>query len=283
MNDASRAIAGKLKSFETSGTTFSSRHPIVPAKDQCGSNLRTCFLLTLLILFALPSLAQAPADIWSSGGRHPVEVTANTNCSECHSYLLKGKYVHTAVSMGCPTCHAVTNKADGTYVELVSPVNQICLTCHPLSSEKLQHGPYKRGDCVICHSPHSSDFPQHTWVEHQNLCLGCHTHERLKLYTATHTGLLPWGITLNAAQTKGLPFLRLNRNLTKNHPLQGHPVSGPNKPAGRDAPPVTCLSCHNPHASGFPFLYAMPDNWETYPCPNCLICMKCHRPTDLGY
>src|SRR5271165_5544902 len=118
------------------------------------------YLLTsLLAMLALPSLIQAPADVWSSGGQHPVEIKADANCSECHSYLDKGKYVHTAMSMGCTTCHTVTNRDGNSYVELVSPVNQICLMCHPLSSQKVQHAPYKQGDCVICHSPHSSNFP----------------------------------------------------------------------------------------------------------------------------
>lgn len=244
---------------------------------------RPLVVLAALILSLLPLQALPANNVWSSGGKHPVEIKPDANCSQCHASLGEGKYVHTAMSMGCTTCHTVTNKSDGTYVELVSPVNQICLTCHSLSSEKVLHGPYKQGDCVICHSPHSSNFPQHTWADHQNLCLGCHTHQRFKFNVTTHTGVLPWGVTVNADQVKGLPYLDLNSKLTKNHPIPNHPVSGPNKPLGRNAPPIGCLSCHNPHASDFAMLYAMPAKYDTDPCPNCLICMKCHTPSNIGY
>ena len=279
----SGAITGALKSFENSGAQIPFGPRIVPRNPRMRSQPRYSFLLSLLAMIALPSLAQAPADIWSSGGKHPVELKADTNCSECHSDLQKGKYVHTAMSMGCTTCHTVTNKEDGSYVELISPVNQICLMCHPLSSEKVQHAPYKQGDCVICHSPHSSDFPQHTWVEHKNLCLGCHTHERLKVDNKSHTATVPWGITISPELTKEMPFLDLTSRLTKNHPIWGHPVSGPNKALGRDAPPISCLSCHKPHSSDFQFLFVIKANPGDYACHDCLLCMKCHRPTNIGY
>jgi predicted CXXCH cytochrome family protein len=240
-------------------------------------------LFIALILFTQLARSQAPADVWSTGGQHPVSIKADANCSECHSTLSQGKYVHTAMSMGCTTCHTVTQKAGATSVALTAPVNQICLTCHSLSSDKLQHLPYKLGDCIICHSPHSSDFPQHTWVAHQDLCLGCHTHERLKVDRHTHAGLLPWGITVDAELTEQIPALDLTDRLTKNHPIWGHPVSGPNKALGKDAPPVSCLSCHEPHASNFQSLLVIKPNPGNFACNDCLLCMKCHRPSDVGY
>lgn len=239
-------------------------------------------VLGCLILMAASLSAQAPANVWSSGGQHPVDLAPDAKCTDCHSELTQGKYVHTAMSMGCTTCHSVTHKGGATYVELMSPVQQLCEMCHPLASAKVLHGPYKQGECVACHSPHSSNFPQHTWAAHQDLCLGCHTHQRLKVEAKTHIARVPWGVTLSPDQLTDLPFLALNKNLTKGHPIPNHPVSGPNKPMGKDAPPIGCLSCHSPHSSGFPFLYTLPAKLDTYPCPNCLICMKCHRPASLA-
>jgi hypothetical protein len=88
--------------------------------------------------------------------QHPVLLPANVDpskCLECHNDKATGKYVHTAISMGCTTCHAVANVKGATYITLSSPSNQLCFTCLPLSTDPVQHPPYKEGNCVFCHSP----------------------------------------------------------------------------------------------------------------------------------
>lgn len=244
-------------------------------------SVRGCLaLLCLLVWTAALAPAQA-GDVWSSGGVHPVPLKENTEaatCLGCHGKISQGKYVHTAMAMGCTTCHNIVNKAGTTRVELVSPVNQLCLTCHPPASYKVQHRPYQQGDCIICHSPHASDFPAHTWVSVQDTCLGCHAGSLLKFDAKTKTATLPWGVTLTDKQIAGCPPLGLNASLTANHPVAGHPVSGPNTLLGKNAAPITCLSCHRPHGSNFAhMLIKTPPDPSMPLCKSCSLCVDCHR------
>lgn len=239
--------------------------------------LRPSILLAALLTASLHSYSKAPADVWSSGGKHPVALEANANCAECHGELTKGKFVHSAMSMGCTTCHTVSNDKQGTHISLVMPVTQICTMCHSLSTDKVLHGPYKNGDCVVCHSPHSTNFPQHTWADHQNTCLGCHARARLKNDPKKQTVTVPWGITLAYKQMEGWKYINLNKQLTQNHPVWDHPVSGPNTALGGDAPPLSCLSCHKAHASNFQAMVVdNPNVRGMWDCKFCGLCSKCH-------
>jgi predicted CXXCH cytochrome family protein len=216
-----------------------------------------CVLLLAVVLASSPLQAVAQTDVWSIGGKHPATLAANADsatCSACHSQISEGKYVHTAMAMGCTTCHQVKSTKRGTQVDLVAPVTQLCVKCHPIAQDKVLHRPYKLGDCIVCHAPHASDFPAHTWVSHQDICLGCHARARLKVDATEKTVTVPWGVTLTFDQMKGWTYLNLNTTLTANHPVEGHPVSGPNTALGTKAPPITCLSCHSPHASNFVYL-----------------------------
>jgi predicted CXXCH cytochrome family protein len=208
---------------------------------------------------------------------HPVPLEANapaSTCLECHGSLQQGKFVHTAMSMGCTTCHNIATQGGVTRVKLVAPSNQLCVTCHTLSSDKVLHGPYREGLCVACHSPHSSDFPAHTWAEAQDICLGCHARARLKVDAAGKRTTTPWGQSLTLAQMKGAQYINLDGSLTRGHPVQGHPVSGPN--TSSKLPPVSCLSCHGQHASNYPNLLPVGRNPSMPDCRTCGVCKQCH-------
>jgi predicted CXXCH cytochrome family protein len=240
-----------------------------------------CFVLMFLALAVGDLQAVARRDVWAKGGKHPVSLPSNVDaskCSECHSDIGKGKYVHSAMAMGCTTCHQVDNQNGTTQIVLVSPVTQLCITCHALASEKILHGPYKSGDCVVCHSPHASDYLNHTWVSAQDICVGCHAAARLKVNRKKGTATVPWGITLTLDQMKGLLYLGLNSTLTANHPVEGHPVSGPNTAVGPGAPPISCLSCHKPHASNYAnLLPKTPPDPAMKLCKSCSLCVDCHK------
>ena len=231
---------------------------------------------------AAPKAAAKPA-VSSAPVEHPVPLKANTPasaCLECHGDLQKGKYVHAAMSMGCTTCHAIESKGGVTQVTLVAPANQLCVTCHTLASEKVLHGPYAEGLCVACHSPHSSDFPGHTWASAQDICLGCHSRARLKVNDAKQTVTTPWGQTLTLAQMKGWQYLNLNNSLTANHPVAGHPVTGhpvtgPNRKP--NLAPVSCLSCHTTHASNYKNLLTVGPPKDMPLCATCGVCEQCHE------
>ena len=204
-------------------------------------------VITLLVLMYFFSPA-----VWASTSTHPVPLAANTDsstCLECHADVKQGKYVHEALDMGCLTCHAIKQEGNETTVSLVSPANQLCFTCHTKSSDAVQHLPYSEGDCTVCHSPHSSNFPAHTLVAHQELCMGCHVSGLPKVNRKKKTVTVPWGVTLTFRQMKGWYYIGLNKEHTANHPVMGHPITGPNTLLGNSAPAITCTSCHCPHTS----------------------------------
>src|SRR5208337_1460828 len=109
-------------------------------------NLTPCFLL-LAILVVLPHQIPAEEPI-----AHPLieqkDIKSET-CLKCHPEKKQGKFVHSAVAMGCENCHEA-------------------------SKDPVQHGPYKNGQCLICHDPHCSEFKAQTRAVVNSLCLACH-------------------------------------------------------------------------------------------------------------
>ena len=212
---------------------------------------------------------------------HPVPLGKNPDpsvCAQCHSDKSQGKYVHSAIAMGCTTCHDVTSAKGVTLITLVSPQNDLCFTCHEKSNDKVLHGPYAEGLCIACHSPHTGNYPNQLLADSQDLCLGCHAQARLKVNQRKQKVTTPWGVTLTFSQTQGLQFLGLNKTLTANHPVVGHPITGPNTALGKGK--ISCLSCHEPHHSQKPNL--MPPNLGNNPGGYVTaLCETCHNPEKL--
>src|SRR5208337_2020046 len=108
----------------------------------------------MMFVLAVPVLA----DI------HPVPLEKNTDtakCLECHSDKGTGKSVHTAISMGCTSCHEIRVNKEVTRVKLITTTPYaLCFTCHadknPAGIKGLVHKPAVR-DCLKCHDPHQSD------------------------------------------------------------------------------------------------------------------------------
>ena len=220
----------------------------------------------VLLVFASP----ARADLQ----QHPVPLPAKVDpskCLECHNDKATGKYVHTAISMGCTACHTVTNVKDATYIGLSSPPSQLCLTCHTLSTDPVEHPPYKEGNCVFCHSPHASNFPAHLYNSPQDVCMACHVRDLMKVNRKARTLTLTWGTTIPFKEMDSWSYLGLDKDHKLNHPVEGHPVSGPNIALGKGAPPITCLSCHESHHSTVSNLI-LPKYKSTTS-----LCMSCHR------
>jgi predicted CXXCH cytochrome family protein len=173
--------------------------------------------------------------------------------------------------MGCTTCHAVANVKGATYITLTSPSNQLCFTCHTVSTDTVQHPPYKEGNCVFCHSPHASNFPAHMYASPQDVCMACHVRGLMKVNRKAHTLTLSWGATIPFKEMDSWFYLNLNKTHKLNHPVEGHPVSGPNVALGKDSPPITCLTCHEPHHSTVANLILPKYKTTTS------LCESCHR------
>ncbi len=122
-----------------------------------------------------------------SAGVHPVPLEPNTDsktCAECHEDKAKGKFVHSAVAMGCTSCHEVRSIKGVTRIKLITSTPQaLCITCHADMNAATIHGtvhPPAVRDCIKCHSPHQSDnkyqlLKPTSGDKGQNLCLECHT------------------------------------------------------------------------------------------------------------
>ncbi len=246
-----------------------SRQMVIPAILSLASLLRFSFrTLTAVILLLFASSARADLH------QHPVLLPANVDpskCLACHNDKATGKYVHTAISMGCTTCHAVANVKGATYITLTSPSNQLCFTCHTVSTDTVQHPPYKEGNCVFCHSPHASNFPAHLYASPQDVCMACHVRGLMKVNRKAHTLTLSWGATIPFKEMDSWFYLNLNKTHKLNHPVEGHPVSGPNVALGKDSPPITCLTCHEPHHSTVANLILPKYKTTTS------LCESCHR------
>jgi len=205
---------------------------------------------------------------------HPVPLEPNTDsakCIECHEDKSKGKFVHSAIPMGCTTCHEIRTNKDITRVKLTTTTSQaLCLTCHSdkdaATLKGTVHPPAVR-DCVKCHDPHQSDnkfqlLKATSGEKGQNLCLECHTQgtnvpDKGSRHAALDMGCDTCHVTHKVGEkgkqefdyhlTKPAPALCLDCHDAKDAALikahQGQPFGT-----------ATCTQCHNPHQSAEPHL-----------------------------
>ena len=180
----------------------------------------------------------------------PDDIKSET-CLTCHPDKKEGKFVHTAVGMGCENCHqaASEKEKEKTSITLVATGGELCAMCHEASKDPVQHGPYKAGECMVCHEPHSSNFPKQARADTNTLCLSCHGEVRpdVKINNEIQTVSLLGGRSITFKLYDEAPKIPLDRAGKRGHPLMNHPVAGG---VGRDKDAtVSCLSCHVPHTS----------------------------------
>ena len=196
-------------------------------------------LIFLILLFAFASRMSA--------GEHPVPLEKNVDaakCLECHDDKTKGTHVHSAIAMGCTACHEVkVDDKDTTNIELISPKQELCLTCHEKSTETTLHGPYSKGQCVLCHDPHASEFEKQLRASGNTLCLECHQDRRitgkLSLFNAHE---------LSEEEFAVIPKIGLDPTLKMGHPMGMHRVADLPDPL-HPGQKISCLTCHENHAA----------------------------------
>ena len=245
-------------------------------------------LLVLSLLFAGPMLA----DI------HPVPLDKNTDstkCLECHGDKAKGKFVHTAISAGCTSCHEIRVSRDVTRVKLITTTAySLCLTCHndknAAEIKGTVHKPAVR-DCLKCHDPHQSDnkfeLRKPTAGDaKENLCLDCHTTglhvpEKGSRHAALDMGCETCHLTHKSGERGKLEF---DFHLTKSPPalcVDCHdPSSADLQKAHQNQPfaSANCVQCHDPHQSPAAKLMAR----FTHPPFADKQCEVCHAPAKDG-
>ncbi len=134
-----------------------------------------CFLVVLLFA-GRASAAKDPV---------PLDPKADPyTCIACHEDKTKGKSVHSAIALGCTSCHEVRVNREVTRVKLITPTPvAIGLTCHTDKNSAAITGrvhPPAARDCLKCHDPHASDnknqlLKPESGDQKENLCLTCHT------------------------------------------------------------------------------------------------------------
>jgi predicted CXXCH cytochrome family protein len=252
------------------------------------------FVRTLWTLIAVLALFATRA----SAAVHPVPLDKDTppaKCLECHEDKTKGKSVHSAMAMGCTSCHEIRVNKDITRVKLITATpSALCINCHAdkkaADIKGTVHPPAVR-DCITCHDPHSSDNKNQllkpaSGGEKENLCLSCHKtglnvpekgsrHAALDMgcdtcHTTHKTGPEPT-MENKFHLTKAAPALCLDCHDAKDADLQ---KAHQNQPFAT----ANCLECHNPHQSAAPKLMAR----FQHPPFESRSCEMCHSPAKDG-
>ncbi len=168
----------------------------------------------------------------------------NSTCYSCHKGITSYPYVHGPASVwSCLSCH--NPQAEPKYL-VKKPDTELCFICHTEQKEdwgikKYIHGPVNTGNCAICHSPHASENPFNLVQQSWDLCISCHVGKE----TGRHI-------------IAGYVY-------SDSHPTRGKP--DPLRP-GKE---LVCTSCHDPHVSDYPKLWAL--NAQSA----FVLCQKCHQ------
>jgi predicted CXXCH cytochrome family protein len=192
-------------------------------------------------------------------------------CLSCHAETKQGKFVHSAVGLGCENCHQTTSENKKTTITIMATGGDLCAMCHEAKKGPVLHGPYKAGQCLVCHDPHSSNYQNEIRAETNTLCLGCHgiSQPGVKANSETKLVTLPGGQTVTFDDYRKAPKIELDRGGTSGHPIMGHPFTG--KDPRKQGATLSCLSCHDPHSSALPNL--MPADVKT----DLDLCGQCHK------
>jgi len=253
------------------------------------------FSFNVLIFSALLALLTSGA----TAAVHPVPLdpkTDSSKCLECHEDKSKGKAVHSAIAMGCLSCHEIRVNRDITRVKLITVVPyKVCLNCHSdKDATKIQghvHQPAIR-DCLSCHDPHTSDNKNQllkatSGDKKDNLCLTCHNQgtkdpgKNGSRHAALDMGCDACHVTHKTGETGKAEF---DFHLTKAAPalcLDCHDAKTAELQKAHQGQPfdkADCLSCHDPHESAAPKLMAK----FMHPPFADKTCELCHAPAKNG-
>ncbi len=263
------------------------------AIESPNSNLRIKKLQTFayfIVLFLLIGRVSAAT--------HPVPLDPKADpstCIACHEDKTKGKAVHSAMAMGCTSCHEIRVNKDVTRVKLITTTPYaLCLTCHAdKNAAEIKgtiHSPAQR-DCLKCHDPHVSDNKNQllkatSGDQKENLCLSCHNTglnvpEKGSRHAALDMGCDTCHVTHKTGEigkqefdfhlTKAAPALCIDCHDPKSADLQKTHQNQPFEKAN-------CLTCHDPHQSAAPKLMAR----FTHPPFADKQCDVCHAPAKDG-
>ncbi len=229
--------------------------------DMLSRSGRTCKSTRVRLLF-LPALSAfvtlyVPKSKAEDNLEHPFieqkEIKSET-CLTCHPTKNEGRFVHSAVGMGCQNCHRAASENNKTTISFVAVGADLCAMCHEVKHAQVVHKPYHDGQCLICHNPHASEFRAQARATVGSLCLSCHGIGRpdVRVNGQAQTVSLLDGRAYDLMSFEQAPKVGgSHAQLSLQTPAgRAALAKGSKKP---DAAP-SCISCHDPHASDEKYL-----------------------------
>jgi predicted CXXCH cytochrome family protein len=219
--------------------------------------------LILLLLTALFSRAGAQID------------TGKNGCASisCHGNLVSQEVVHDAIKRGCDKCHQSNGQQhpqkDVKGFSMVNNIPALCYKCHDENNtERVVHSPVQKGNCLACHTPHSS--PESYLLKKNptgEVCAQCHNLESAKK-RFKHDPVAKG----ECAKCHDPHQSENDRLLIKEPPalcVKCHKAQAEELKMANVHPPFqnNCLNCHNQHSSNEEKLLDLtPQN----------LCLYCH-------
>lgn len=204
----------------------------------------------------------------------PAKPAACLTCHNPHGSGRKGlikDFLHEPFKTGCDDCHTASAVKVGT---------EKCFECHTEVREKAlavkNHLSSTNGNsCIHCHSPHASDGDKFIKTRLEQVCRGCHsdTYQSYEGKLHKHPNMVECANCHEVHGSNNLAMLKGDGNQVCNgcHKTQGqftHPVgAGIFDP--RTGGIMTCVSCHYPHGTDFPFNLKQEGSKD--------LCIQCHR------
>jgi predicted CXXCH cytochrome family protein len=214
--------------------------------------------------------------------KHPGIDLAKVNCQSCHDPHVQKKGEH---ALMLPAKHLPFMRGDctGCHIEKGKPALKktgadLCVSCHPQGGwvgRKNVHPPLASGaQCLNCHGAHGGEGTPNLKRPESELCFDCHRREAFQgkfVHQALEQGCTachdPHGSNgpklINAATIEDV-CRTCHADLSKHF----HKTSSDRlDPSGR---PLTCTSCHRPHAADEEGLLIAEPKRE--------LCIRCHDP-----
>ncbi len=121
----------------------------------------------------------APRDRTGSTLPAPTTTVPREGCvtTECHPGVKSRAYVHGPLRVNaCDACHRLTNPGTHAF-EPTRERHDLCNLCHAdeATTSARQHEPFAKGECLLCHDPHTSPEPRLLRGErYSDACTSCH-------------------------------------------------------------------------------------------------------------
>jgi predicted CXXCH cytochrome family protein len=204
---------------------------------------------------------------------------AKSICVTCHDDKAKlidtAKVLHPGATGDCLDCHSphASNQPGLPKTDSVS----ICLGCHSDIDERgrkaVRHQPAFAQGCSTCHARHGGDNDHLLRAKGNALCLECHGPDSVPQKQEAEHLLTIFNGTVKLPddyyKKNKVPILPLRFGL--GHPVEYHPVSDVMDPTNQSKvkTPLSCLSCHQSHASAQSDLLVKDQSNNTAFCDNC--------------